>query len=303
MRLRLARSPRLLRMSCGPDSPRCLATEFPSSSRLLRDDPTIAANEIWVALGSSTSPGTAAGAGGATLAGDSFEISREGDPARSIVIRAASERRLIHGAASLLGKLGAKFPPGVAASYPRNDPARLGALEPWRVTPAFTRRAFVSDIMTWNYNLPDRLELHLRHDREFIPWTARRGINSFSYIRHAHDTRLRIDELVPAFRAHGIAAEYGGHGCCTNLMPREMFEAHPEYFPAGDDGVRSARGNLCVSNQAALDTVRDGALRYVHDFPENELLHIWGADVWRGAWCRCDKCIEMPPQAPVHGES
>ncbi len=53
--------------------------------------------------------------------GDSFDISREGDPARSIVIRAASERGLIHAAASLLEKLGAKFPPGVAPSYPRID--------------------------------------------------------------------------------------------------------------------------------------------------------------------------------------
>ena len=53
--------------------------------------------------------------------------------------------------------------------------------------------------MTWNYTVAERFELHLRHDREFIPWMARRGINSFSYIRHAHDTRLRIDELVPAF--------------------------------------------------------------------------------------------------------
>ena len=227
--------------------------------------------------------------------GDSFDISREGDPARSIVIRAASERGLIHAAADLLEKLGAKFPPGVAPSYPRIDPARLGALEPWRVTPAFTRRAFVSDIMTWNYNLPDRLDLHLRHDREFIPWMARRGINAFSYIRHAHDTRLKIDEVAPLLREHGISVEYGGH-VLQQLLPRDRFDAHPEYFPAGDDGVRAALGNLCVSNPDAVALAKEGALAYVHDHPENELLHIWGADVWRGAWCRCGQCRELPPQ-------
>lgn len=257
-------------------------------------DPTIGANEIRVALGGSAPGGTAAPrAGGATLAGDSFEISRADNS--TMVIRAGSERGLIHAAADLLQRLGARFAPGVAPQYPRIEDAQLAALEPYRVEPAFARRGFVSDIMTWNYTMPERFELHLRHDREFIPWMARRGINSFSYIRHAHDTHLRIDELAPEFRAHGIAAEYGGH-VLQILMPREMFEAHPEYFPAGDNGVRAARGNLCVSNQDALDTVRDGALRYVHDFPENELLHIWGADVWRGAWCRCGKCIEMAPQ-------
>ena len=38
-------------------------------------------------------------------------------------------------------------------------------------------------------------------------------------------------------------------------------------------------GNLCVSNPDAIALVREGALAYVRDHPENELLHIWGADV------------------------
>jgi len=74
------------------------------------------------------------------------------------------------------------------------------ALGPFRVTPAFKRRAFISDIMTWDYNFPDRLELHLATTAEFTPWMARRGINAFSYIRHAHDTRLNIDEVAPLLR-------------------------------------------------------------------------------------------------------
>jgi len=34
----------------------------------------------------------------------------------------------------------------------------------------------------------------------------------------------------------------------------------------------------------------------VREHPENRLLHIWGADVWRGAWCRCGQCRELAPQ-------
>ena len=111
--------------------------------------------------------------------------------------------------------------------------------------------------MTWDYNFPDRLDLHLRHDREFIPWMARRGINAFSYIRHAHDTRLKIDEVAPLLREHGIGVEYGGH-VLQLLLPRDRFAEHPEYFPAGDDGVRAARGNLCVSNPDAVALVATG---------------------------------------------
>ena len=207
-----------------------LGSEVGSSS-----DASIAPTEIRIDLGRL---GGRAAASPIALEGDSFDVSRA---AESIVIRAGTERGLIHAASNLLEKLGAQFPPGVAPSYPHIESARLAAIEPLRVTPAFKRRAFVSDIMTWNYNLPDRLELHLRHDREFIPWMARRGINAFSYIRHAHDTRLKIDEIAPLLREHGIGVEYGGH-VLQLLLPRDRFAEHPEYFPAGDDGVRAARG-------------------------------------------------------------
>jgi hypothetical protein len=255
----------------------------------LSGDASLPRTEIAVEIEDSS---TGAPESTAALEGDGFEIARS---AKSIAIRAGSERGLIHAGSNLLERLGAKFAPGVAAEYPPIERARLNAIETWRVTPAFKRRAFISDIMTWNYNFPDRLELHLRHDREFIPWMARRGINAFSYIRHAHDTRLKIDEIAPLLREHGIGVEYGGH-VLQLLLPRDRFDEHPEYFPAGDDGVRGARGNLCVSNQEAVALVREGALDYVREHPENELLHIWGADVWRGAWCRCAQCRELPPQ-------
>lgn len=161
--------------------------------------------------------------------------------------------------------------------------------------PAFTRRAFVSDIMTWHYERPERFALHLAHDREFIPWMAERGINAFSYIRHERDSRLKIDELVPLLRERGIAAEYGGH-VLQLLLPRDRYEANPALFPAGADGKRNPRGNLCVSNDEALAMVRDGALRYMRENPECALLHIWGADVWDGAWCRCARCAGLSPQ-------
>jgi hypothetical protein len=252
-------------------------------------DASLTPTEIRIEFGDST---TSTPTSPIAFDGDSFDVSRG---AESMAISAGTERGLIHAESSLLEKLGAKFPPGVAPSYPRIESARLAALEPWRVTPAFKRRAFISDIMTWDYNFPDRLDLHLRHDREFIPWMARRGINAFSYIRHAHDTRLKIDEVAPLLCEHGIGVEYGGH-VLQLLLPRDRFAEHPEYFPAGDDGVRAARGNLCVSNPEAVALVRAGALAYVREHPENELLHIWGADVRGGAWCRCGQCRELPPQ-------
>jgi Domain of unknown function (DUF4838) len=161
--------------------------------------------------------------------------------------------------------------------------------------PAFTRRAFVSDIMTWQYEAADRFALHMEHDREFIPWMAARGINAFSYIRHERDSRLKIDELLPLLNQNGIVSEYGGH-VLQRLMPRDRFATNPNFFPIGADGKRDPRGNLCASSQDAIALVRDGALQYMRENPECALLHIWGADVWDGAWCRCTGCSQLSPQ-------
>jgi hypothetical protein len=162
-------------------------------------------------------------------------------------------------------------------------------------TPAFARRAFVSDIMTWHYEKPDRFALHLEHDREFISWMAARGINAFSYIRHQRDSRLKIGELLPLLQQHAIASEYGGH-VLQLLLPRERFDSNPEFFPMGADRQRNRRGNLCVANHAGLAVVRDGALAYLRENPECALLHVWGADVRDGAWCSCGECAPLPPQ-------
>ena len=252
-------------------------------------DSSIVSHSMRIELGGDSSNSAAA----QKLDGDSFAVSRNAQNA--IAIHAGSERGLIHAAASVLEHLGAQFPVGAPPIFPHIEARRIAAIESFAVTPAFKRRAFVSDIMTWNYLFPERLALHLEHDREFIPWMARRGINAFSYIRHAHDTRLKIDELSPLLASRGIDAEYGGHVLQT-LLPREQFGSHPEYFPATDDGERMVAGNLCVSNPAAMKLVREGALKYVRDCPENTLLHIWGADVKRGAWCRCGACRELSPQ-------
>jgi hypothetical protein len=255
----------------------------------VQEDAQIDAREIVLTLDDSQPPHQSHPD---SLGGDSFSISRPND--QSVSIRSASERGLIHGAASLLVQLGASFPAGAPALYPRIEPERIRNLKASVFTPSFSRRAFASDIMTWNYAFADRLELHLEHDRAFIPWMARRGLNAFSYIRHAHDTRQRIEELVPMLGTHGIAAEYGGH-VLQLLLPRERFDHDPSMFPADDRGTRLPRGNLCVSSRAAIELVCEAALRYAADYPENELLHIWGADVWRGAWCQCGACRELPP--------
>jgi hypothetical protein len=213
----------------------------------------------------------------------------------AIVLCGADERAVLDAVYRLMRELGAAFPLGAPAAFPSIDRTRLAELKPLEVRPAFSRRCLVSDIMTWHYTDPAQFAAHLEHDREFIPWMARNGLNAFSYIRHAFDTQYRIPELEELFAERGIDVEYGGH-IIQQLLPREHFADHPEYFPAGANGARMQMGNLCVSNSGALATVRNGALDYLERHPDSRLLHVWGADVRKGAWCMCERCRDIAPQ-------
>ncbi len=228
-----------------------------------------------------------------TLVGDSFRIERD---ERSIAIEGGSERALLHAVGDLFEQLGASFAPWRDPEFPPHiDVARLRQVASRAIVPAFDRRAFVSDLMTWHYETPARLEEHLAHDRLFIPWMTARGMNAFMFIRHAQDMRVRVDALNPILERFQVDAEYGGH-VVQLLMPRGLFESHPEYFTAGANGARTTRGNFCVSNREALKIVRDHALAYVRDYPENRMLHVWGADLNDGGWCRCAACAAISPQ-------
>jgi hypothetical protein len=212
-----------------------------------------------------------------------------------LVLCGADERSALDAVYRLMRELGAIFPLGAPARFPSIDRTRLPELRRLEVRPAFARRCLVSDIMTWHYADPARFAMHLEHDREFIPWMARSGINAFFYIRHAHDTQYRIPGLEDLLARCGIEVEYGGH-MIQRLLPREQFAEHPEYFSAGANGARMQMGNLCVSNPGALDTVRNAALDHIREHPLSRLLHVWGADVRKGAWCMCDQCRALAPQ-------
>jgi len=244
---------------------------------------------------------------GLTLGGpsDSFALRREAiarPGARGVlgergamVLEGGTEGAVLHAVYYLLERLGAQFPLMGAARLPVIGGGDLERIENTAIEPAFARRAFAADIMTWHYDQPDWFDLHLQHDRAFVPWMAARGMNAFFYIRHAHDSRLKIDELLPLYRERGIASEYGGH-VLQLLLPRERFDDDPALFPASAAGVRKRNGNLCVSSEAAIAAVCEGAVRYARENPECELLHVWGADVRQGAWCQFGACAGLSAQ-------
>ena len=237
--------------------------------------------------------------GGATLRlADGPEIAApEGNDAyriaageRGVTVVGSSERAALHGVYRLLEDLGCAWSPhgseyesvpvlsgdGVSIRECNEQP-------PWRV------RAYATDIHTYHYREPDLLRTRLPADFAFTDWMGKSGANGFLFIRHPFDTQLSLPELVPEFAKRGIEPEYGGH-VLPLLLPRESFAAHPEWFPLDGHGRRTDMGNLCSNNAEALRVVAAAAVEYVARHPELAVLHIWGADLWDGGWCRCCSC-------------
>ena len=223
---------------------------------------------------------------------DNFTI---GVDTANITLTANSPRTVLSAVYALLAQLGCQWSLDSAGERVPRLATSVLELDPGDHAPHFTVRGYCSDIMTWHYTQPEYLQAHLEEDRPFIDGMAKTGANAFFYIRHPFDTQLTIPELLPDFERRGIDLEYGGH-VMPLLLPREEYRRHPEYFPQAPDGRRTDHGNLCTSSVGALATASANAVRYVREHPEMCVLHIWGADLWRGGWCHCAACRRVSVQ-------
>lgn len=214
---------------------------------------------------------------------------------QGLVLTGASPRALLHATYALLEAVGCRWSPhGSDDEHIPDRTTAVTAVPDMVGRPAFARRAYASDLAAWHYSMPDRLAERLSSDVAFIDWMAKSGATGFLFIRHANDTAWVVPDLVPELAKRGLAVEGGGHAI-VELLPRTLFDEHPEYFPAGADGRRSDLGNLCSSSRAALGIVRERAASARSALAGTTDLHLWGLDLVGGGWCHCGSCAHLTP--------
>ena len=64
----------------------------------------------------------------------------------------------------------------------------------------------------------------------------------------------RFRSLLDYASEKGLRIEYEMH-CGSYLMPRDLFDTHPEFFRMNEEGTRTSDMNFCVSNKDALKLV------------------------------------------------
>lgn len=76
------------------------------------------------------------------------------------------------------------------------------------------------------------------------------------------------------------------------LLPRDLFDEHPEYFRMDENGVRRKDFNMCFSSAGAYGEIEkniDSIVKWLK--PTTNRYFFWTDDVSNG-YCHCDSCIK-----------
>ena len=93
----------------------------------------------------------------------------------------------------------------------------------------------------------------------------------------------------------GVTVEYEAHAL-RYLLPKELFEEHPEWFRMDDKGERVADHNMCATNEEALEYLAESTAKLTKALDTGSDRFFWWADdVEGGAICHCEKCRDLSP--------
>ncbi len=100
--------------------------------------------------------------------------------------------------------------------------------------------------------------------------------------------------LIDLCKENKIDVEYECH-VLQEILPRSLFNEHPEYFRLDSNGVRTDDLNICFSSDDAWDFMEKNVtnlLKWIK--PTTSRYFFWIDDSYDG-FCNCDKCKNFSP--------
>jgi hypothetical protein len=90
---------------------------------------------------------------------------------------------------------------------------------------------------------------------------------------------------------YGIDIEWAPHAL-KELLPREYFAEHPEWFRMNTAGLRTPDYNMCITQPAAQEALRANAARMAKVLtPTTDRYYFWSDD--GRPWCECPSCAGL----------
>jgi hypothetical protein len=95
-------------------------------------------------------------------------------------------------------------------------------------------------------------------------------------------------------KQHDVDVEYELHALET-LLPRSLYEGHPEWFRMDEKGERVADYNLCFTSDAVIEAIRP-QLEHLLEWmkPTTHRYFLWPDDK-EYKYCYCEDCRELSP--------
>jgi hypothetical protein len=86
-----------------------------------------------------------------------------------------------------------------------------------------------------------------------------------------------------------ISIEFESH-VLKEVLPRELFDEHPEYFRMDENGVRQRNYNMCFSSEGAYQIIENNIIEITKWLKPTTHRYLFWTDDVGGAFCNCDLC-------------
>jgi hypothetical protein len=101
---------------------------------------------------------------------------------------------------------------------------------------------------------------------------------------------------------YGLSEKHGGRAVVyfpfvhslENLVPPDLFNEHPEYFPLINGKRVNGYVQRCLSNPDVLKLALAAVRKWLQEHPEATIISVSQNDNTK--WCRCDKCKALDDQ-------
>ena len=206
---------------------------------------------------------------------DGYSIYKEND---KIIIEGSNGRGCLYGVYDFLKMLGCKWPLPTSRyeTIPKSDKIvwKYGKIIS---EPVVKRRGFSLG------NVVD-----LEYTKDFIDYSAKNGLNNVFFHGIPYENLIAVKDML---REREMAVIFGGH-YLPGMLPRTMFEEHPEYFRF-DGEKRNPDYNFCPSSEEAVEYIAEAVKNWSksYDMLSKEMVfEIWPDDLPHLGWCKCEKC-------------
>lgn len=95
--------------------------------------------------------------------------------------------------------------------------------------------------------------------------------------------------LIKECKRLNISVEYEAH-VLKEVLPRELFDEHPDYFRMDEEGVRQRNHNMCFSSEGAYKIIESNITEITKWLKPTTHRYLFWTDDVGGAFCHCDLC-------------